>query len=291
MKYRSVISLHGDDRINFLQSIVTNDVEKTKSQHATWAALLSPQGKFLHDFFIFSCNDTLFLTCEKDREDDLISRLERLKLRAKVIIKKEDTLKLFVLWNPDIPNEHILKQIIDNVQNQDSLIFSPDPRLENSGIFIISKQSDLSHFLDNNIFFPTPFMAYEKVRIKSGLPDGSRDMPVEKSFILENGFKELNGIDFNKGCYIGQEVTARMHYRGLIKKRLVPVHIDGPPPLIGSLLNINNKKVGIMMSSVDKYGLALINFKEWSKLKNTDLKFSETVIKPSIQEWMKVENF
>ncbi|MAI05711.1 MAG: hypothetical protein CBC47_00845 [Alphaproteobacteria bacterium TMED87] len=287
--HRSIISLEGDDKINFLQSIVTNDIKKAKNQYAVWAALLSPQGKFLHDFFIFLFKDKLLLTCEKEREDDLLLRLEKLKLRAKVTLKKENTLKLFVLWNPNIPSEEQEKIVIENIKNHTNLIFFPDPRLKNSGMFIISEPNSFKTSFDNNIITSKSYLDYDEFRIKLGIPDGSKDMPVEKSYILENGFKELNGIDFNKGCYIGQEVTARMHYRGLIKKRLVPTYINGSPPPAGSLLTINDKKIGVMMSSVEKNGLALVNLQEWSKLEYLDLKFEKTGIKPLIQEWINKE--
>ena len=99
---------------------------------------------------------------------------------------------------------------------------------------------------------------YERLRIRLGLPDGSRDMLVEKSLLLECGFDELNGIDWQKGCYLGQELTARTRYRGLVKKRLLPVRVEGPLPPPGTPILLDGKEVGEVRSGVDGWALALL---------------------------------
>ncbi|MBM3488744.1 MAG: folate-binding protein, partial [Alphaproteobacteria bacterium] len=100
--------------------------------------------------------------------------------------------------------------------------------------------------------------SYEARRIALGVPDGSRDLVVDKSFVMENGFDELNGIDFDKGCYVGQEVTARMKHRALVRKRLLPVTIDGPPPAPGTPVVQGEAEIGEMRSAADGIGLALL---------------------------------
>src|SRR5260221_3240146 len=99
---------------------------------------------------------------------------------------------------------------------------------------------------------------YDRLRITQGVPDGSRDLPVEKAILLENGFDELNAIDWDKGCYMGQELTARTRYRGLVRKRLMPVTIEGPAPAFGAPLLLGEKEAGEMRSANGELGLALI---------------------------------
>jgi folate-binding protein YgfZ len=99
---------------------------------------------------------------------------------------------------------------------------------------------------------------YDHLRISLGVPDGSRDLPVEKAILLENGFDELNAIDWDKGCYMGQELTARTRYRGLVRKRLMPVAIEGPAPEFGAPLLLGDKEAGEMRSASGDIGLALV---------------------------------
>ena len=103
-----------------------------------------------------------------------------------------------------------------------------------------------------------PLEAYDALRLQLGVPDGSRDLPVEKALLLENGFDELNGVDWKKGCYMGQELTARTKYRALIKKRLFPVRIDGPLPASGTLIFQGDKEVGEVRSGSGQRALALL---------------------------------
>ena len=105
---------------------------------------------------------------------------------------------------------------------------------------------------------PADFAAWDRRRLALGVPDGSRDLVPEKSLLLESGFDELNGIDWQKGCYVGQELTARTKYRGLVKKRLLPVRLDGPTPEPGALIVRDGQEAGEMRSARDGIGLALL---------------------------------
>jgi folate-binding protein YgfZ len=102
------------------------------------------------------------------------------------------------------------------------------------------------------------FAAYDRLRLEAGVPDGSRDLAIEKAILLEAGFDELNGVDWQKGCYIGQELTARTKYRGLIKKRLMPVRIEGAVPPPGTPVMLEGQEAGEMRSTSDGIGLALL---------------------------------
>ena len=133
-----------------------------------------------------------------------------------------------------------------------------DPRLAALGVRCILPRADIRCALEGTGLAEAGFPAYDRLRLELGVPDGSRDLVPEKSILLESGFDELNGVDWQKGCYIGQELTARTKYRGLIKKRLMPVEIDGPAPAPGTIVTADGREVGEMRSSRDGLGLALL---------------------------------
>ncbi|MGY8962323.1 MAG: CAF17-like 4Fe-4S cluster assembly/insertion protein YgfZ, partial [Rhodospirillales bacterium] len=116
--------------------------------------------------------------------------------------------------------------------------------------------------------------------------DGSRDLEVDTALLLENGFEELGGVDFQKGCYIGQELTARTRYRALIKKRLIPVKIDGDAPTPGTLLSVDGKEAGEMKTSAGGHGLALVRLAQWRASADGTLSSGSTILKPEPVPWM-----
>ena len=127
---------------------------------------------------------------------------------------------------------------------------------------------------------------YDRLRLSLGIPDGSRDLVLDKSILLEAGFDELNGVDWNKGCYIGQELTARTRYRGLIKKRLFPVQIEGPAPPPGAIITTDGHEAGEMRSSRDGMGLALLRLEAVES--GQKLTVGETRIAPIRPDWMRL---
>ena len=127
---------------------------------------------------------------------------------------------------------------------------------------------------------------YESRRLDAGVPDGSRDLPVEKAILLENGFDELHGIDWQKGCYMGQELTARTRYRGLVRKRLLPVEIDGPLPAPGTPVMAGDKEAGEMRSGIDGLGLALLRL----EYLDDGLRCGDSRLKPHRPAWANLSN-
>ena len=238
---RTAIAVEGPDRAAFLQGLVSNDVAAAAPGRAVWAALLSPQGKWLADFFIFSDADRLLLDCERAQAPMLVQRLSRYRLRAAVTVAPCAALAVHVAWNgvPAPPAGALL---------------APDPRLPEAGWRLLS---------------PTPLPAtataedWDRHRLSLGLPDGSRDLEADKTVLLEAGFDELNGVSWTKGCYMGQELTARTRYRGLLKRRLVPVSAEAAlPPPGTSVLRADGPEagaeVGTLRSSRDGIGLAVL---------------------------------
>jgi folate-binding protein YgfZ len=199
LENRAVIRLSGADVRKFLQGLVTNDVMKAVPGVGVYAALLTPQGKFMYDMIIMADGDDLLLDVAADRKDELIRRLTMYKLRADVTITDEGDLKVWAVFAGDRAEG----------------IAAPDPRDAALGYRVISAVMPGAA--------PLPQTEYESKRLTLGVPDSSRDMEVEKYFWLETDAERLNGVSFSKGCYVGQELTARMKHRTTLKKRLVAV--------------------------------------------------------------------
>jgi folate-binding protein YgfZ len=242
---RGVLAVGGEDRVKFLQGLVSNDVAKAGPGRALYAALLTPQGKYLHDFFIFECGGEFLLDCERTRLADLMKRLSIYKLRAKVTIAdRSDAFQVAALfgagWRSGIG---LGKQPGDAVVVSGGIV-AVDPRLADAGGRAVVPEPGAEAALAAAGFAKADAEEYDRLRLSLGLPDGSRDLVVEKSVLLESGFDELNGVDWKKGCYMGQELTARTKYRGLVKKRLVPVRFAGPPPAPGTPVMLDGHEAG-----------------------------------------------
>jgi folate-binding protein YgfZ len=231
---RGIIAVTGEDRVSFLQGLVSNDVEQAVPGRAVWAALLTPQGKYLADFFVIADGDRLLLDCEAAQIATLLPRLSRFRLRAKVVLHAMPELQVYVAWGspPSI-----------------DAIVAADPRLPTAGWRVVA---------DTTLPTSARETDWDLHRLDLGLPDGSRDMEIDKTVLLEAGFDELHGVSWSKGCYMGQELTARTKYRGLLKRRLIPVAIHGALPEPGTPVLRDGNEVGTMRSGRDRAGLALL---------------------------------
>lgn len=269
LPHRSLIRISGNDKVAFLQGLVTNDVNKVQEGKALYTALLTPQGKFLHDLFIISYQGDWLIDCEKERAADLIKRLSLYKLRSQVeIINCSQDYKVYAHWGKS-----------QNVPS--SVLVIDDPRLPALGQRIYVNTSE-APFQELSLF-----EKYDAYRLSFGIPDGSRDIPIEKGIILECGLDELHAIDWQKGCYMGQELTARTRYRGLVRKRLLPVKINGvaPPPF--SPVFLNGEEIGEMRTSALSYGLALLRL-ELIRDTLPTLTSEQAVLSPFIPDWMQL---
>ena len=288
LKNRAVLSVSGDDAVSFLQGLVSNDVERVSESRAIWAAFLTPQGKFLHEFMIVERQGRLLLDCEADRRDDLFTRLKRFRMRSKVEIEENDSLAIATAWGEIASGAFELSPDQGTACQIDDGIVFRDPRLADAGLRLIATRDTLQQTLISAEFTESDQATYDAHRIALGLPDGSRDLEVEKALLLENGFDELGGVDFQKGCYVGQELTARTHYRALIKKRLMPVIIDCEAPTSGTALTIDGKDAGEMKSSSGTHGLALIRLATWRSAPDGLIAGGAATLQPDPQPWMKL---
>ncbi len=240
---RAVIEVTGEDRIAFLQGLVSNDVAEAAPSRAVWAAFLTPQGKWLADFLIFAEPDRLLLDCEAERAASLVQRLGRFRLRAKVALAPLPGWGVRAGWG-------------DAAAPGAGLPAAPDPRLPGAGWrALVPPGSDAASIAPD-----ATHEAWDWHRLALGLPDGGRDLEAEQSVLLEAGFDELHGISWTKGCYMGQELTARTKYRGLLKRRLFPVVVEGGLPARGTKVTVgtDGSEIGEMRSGRDGRGLALL---------------------------------
>jgi folate-binding protein YgfZ len=258
---RGVVEVTGADRVAFLQGLVSNDIAAAEPGHSVWAALLTPQGKWLADFFVIPDGERLLLDCVRDQAAMLVTALGRFRLRAKVALR-------------DASADFAVHAAWGGVAPPDGVIASPDPRLPEAGWRILA---------------PAPLAAdadaaaYDRHRLALGLPDAG-DLEAQKSVLLEGGFDELHGISWSKGCYMGQELTARTKYRGLLKKRLFPVEVAGPLPAPGTPVTRDGTEVGEMRSGRDGRGLALLRIEAVEA--GGTLACGEACLTPGIPGWM-----
>jgi folate-binding protein YgfZ len=255
---RGILAVSGPDRRGFLQGLVSNDVDKVGPGQARYAALLTAQGKYLHDFMMIEVGGVIWLDAEGRRLDDLNRRLSIYRLRAKAALDKQPDLAVAAIFGDGALAAAGLSGAPGTARPFGSGVVFVDPRLAALGVRCILPRADIRPALAAAGLAETGFPDYDRLRLELGIPDGSLDLVPEKSILLESGFDELNGVDWQKGCYIGQELTARTKYRGLIKKRLMPVEIDGPAPAPGTILTADGREVGEMRSSRDGLGLALL---------------------------------
>lgn len=227
LKNRGLVRVSGVDARSFLQGLISNDISLLDTRPMIYACLLNPQGKFLHDFFMTEDSGTIKLECEGgERARDLYTRLDKYKLRAAVQVECYETVQVYAGVGDVTPR---------------------DPRHPGMGFRTFDRPA-----LDEQ-----PFETWDKHRIALAVPDGSRDMVVEKTALDEANIDKLHGVSYDKGCYVGQELTARMHHRGLGKKHLRVVRGDmlRDP---GEEIIVNGRLAGEMRSRCGDIGLALL---------------------------------
>ena len=239
---RSVISLGGAESRAFLQGLVSSDMAECTGGKAIYAALLTPQGKILFEFFIVEGgNENFLIDCAADRAADLIKRLSLYKLRAKVAIAPAPELAVAVAWNGG------------NMEAPQGAKFTfADPRLPALGQRLIGARAELEKSLAAN-----ERGDYRAHLLALGVP-ASADLPPDSVFALDAGLEELNGVNFKKGCYVGQEVTSRMKHRATARRRFAIAENEATLPPAGTPLEANGREIGTLATGVGSRALALV---------------------------------
>lgn len=287
LKNRGVLSVSGPDARKFLQGLVSNDVEKVSPERAIHAAFLTAQGKYLFDFMIAEVDGALLLDCEADRLADFQKRLKLYKLRSDVTVENVSAnFTVLAVTGDDTSKTLGLAPEAGAAKAIDGGAVFADPRHAGLGVRAIVGRDTLAAFLKESSLTEGTLDAYDLARIKLGVPDGSRDMQLEKTILLEAGFDELNGVDWKKGCYMGQELTARTKYRGLVKRRLMPVRIlDGEMPAPGTPVMRDDREVGEIRSGAGSMALAMLRINVLEDLEHAVLSAGGSTVLPVKPDW------
>lgn len=260
---RALLAVGGADRRSFLQGLVSNDVTRASAERAIHAAFLTPQGRFVNEFAIVEQDERLLLETEAARLDDLRKRLGMYRLRSKVTLEPVSDWAVVALIGADAPAAVGLPAEAGAATAFLDGIAFVDPRLAALGVRILLPRATLPQLAARG-WPAAPVETYERRRLSLGVPEGGADL--DHALLMENGFDALNGIDWKKGCYIGQEVTARMRYRALTKRRITPVRIDGPTPAPGTPVTLDGAEAGEMKSVQGDRGLALLRLDQLERL-------------------------
>jgi folate-binding protein YgfZ len=239
---RGIVRVSGDDAASFLQGLLTNDVETLAEARARYAGLLTPQGKILFDMIVVRLpgGEGYLLDCAATQAADLAKRLGFYKLRAKVAIADESVERAVVAFWGEAP------------EAPPGAIVVADPRDARLGWRAILPRAAAANFGTDEA------RSYEALRIASVVPKGGVDFAYGDAFPHDANFDRLNGVDFDKGCYVGQEVVSRMKHRGTGRKRVARIALAGDPPPPGTAVLDGELPVGTLGASSGREALALV---------------------------------
>ena len=280
LKDRGIIFINGKDAREFLQNIVTNDINKVSDTSSCFASLLTPQGKYLFDFIIVKHKSGYFLDCEKKQADKLVNRLNIYKLNSSIeILNLSNEFEVAVISKEKFLSLDGAKDIEGNTlkYNNDSVLL--DPRLKNLGGRIIANLEKLTLSIKNLGLKSEDSKEYYIISHRMGVPQIDTAKLQDKVFGLECNFEKFNGIDFKKGCYVGQENTARMKLKNKLRKTLLPISFEGNIPVLSEII-YKEKVVGKILIP-EPYPFALFKTidPEIGELIKGDLLSKETKLK------------
>jgi len=263
--FAKFIEISGEDKADFLQNLISNDIYKCKNDNPIYSCLLSPQGKFLADFFIFLQNDNFFIEIHEKYFESFLAKLKLYKLRSNVNFKLNENINSIILLTKK------------DYEIKDTIIKFNDPRNKNIGKKIYINNKNL---LKINNLDEMHFNKYKEILMKNLVPFAPDDLKENKSLLLENNFQNLNAIDWDKGCYVGQEITARMKYRSLIKKQIYNLELISGKIDIGENIEINNNKIGYVISKINNYILCMLNIELANKMiqNKNKIEISDSII-------------
>ena len=261
---RAILRVSGEDAADWLQSLISNDMEEVSESRSIYAALLSPQGKILFDFFVIDDDNDFLLDCEKDRRDDLIKRLRMYQLRSAVHVAADDDLQVVALFSENaLEGAGLLQDSAGTTRPGFGGTVFVDPRCAALGARLIGRAAPLTDELEAEMISLAGEAHYHERRLMLGISNGSRDLAPDKAFVLESNLEELGGVSFSKGCFIGQEVTARTKHKSTLRKRILPVQLDGALPDPGSSIRAGDSEIGTLLSGQGTRALALIRLDRW----------------------------
>ncbi|XP_053185876.1 putative transferase CAF17 homolog, mitochondrial [Scomber japonicus] len=291
---RTLLKIQGHDTSSFLQGIITNDMEllEEPAQRVMYSHMLNVQGRTLYDIMLYSLKEAdagcgVLLECDSTIKDSILRHLKVYKIRRKVNLTPCPELSVWaVLPQQQNPNNPVNKPKLSSPEK--ALVWETDPRTQEMGWRLV---------LDNKVD-PSDVIAscqkgdteeYHRHRYAIGLPEGVRDLPPGVALPLESNLVYMQGISFSKGCYIGQELTARTHHTGVVRKRLMPVRLSNPVQNLeegAALQTQSGKPAGKHRAGIGELGLSLIRLahsKEELTLKSSDN--TAVTLEVSVPDW------
>jgi tRNA-modifying protein YgfZ len=268
---RAVVRVSGPAASSFLQGLITNDIDKAKPGGAIHAGLLTPQGKILFDFFVVPAGEGFLLETAKAKAAELVQRLGFYRLRAQVEIAEDPAFTVAAAWG-------------EPARLADGAIAYADARLPALGQRILLPAGTSLGNLGCSLTSEDEYHAH---RIALGVPEGGRDYAFGDAFPHEAMFDQLAGVDFNKGCFVGQEVVSRMEHRGTARKRIVGVEGEGLLPPSGTDITAGGTSIGTLGSVSGSSGLALLRLDraEEAKAAGHPLRAGEVTVGLRIPAW------
>lgn len=228
---RSLVDVSGPDARSFLQGLITCDMEKVSPHAAGFGALLTPQGKIITDFLIYEQSDGFLLDVPRAQLADLLKRLTLYKLRAKVSVSERADLCVVAMWDEVVAGT------------------VADPRSDQLGSRLVVARDQAAS---------TDMQAYEARRIEAGIPKGGVDFTYGDAFPHDVNMDLINGVDFRKGCYVGQEVVSRVQHRSTARRRILKLSFDGAAPAPGTPVMAGEIEIGVVGSSVGPVALVSV---------------------------------
>ena len=282
---RSILYVSGDDCYEFLQNLVSNDLSKVKDDNSCFASLLTPQGKFLFEFIIIKHKSGYFIDCEKSQSEELFKQLKLYKLRSKVdlmnlsneFVVAAFSLKKFLEFND-------AKQVLGHTikYREDPILL--DPRNQELGARLIINLEKLYLSLKKLKLKSSDTSEYYTLSHKLGIVPLGLNKLQNKLFGVECNYEELNGIDYKKGCFVGQENTARIKHKNKLSKRLFSLELIDGSVKENDIINFEGKEIGKILID-GNYPFGLIKFKELN-LDTTKLNTESGSLKINKPNWI-----
>ena len=284
---KGFISIKGEDSIDFIQNIISNNIKNVTDNNCIFSSLLTPQGKFLFEFIILKIKNNFLIECNDELIKELSNKLSNYKLRSKVEIKIEDNLISIDIPFVKFKNLNINKL---NVINYKNYIIFEDPRIKNTLARAIIEKSKIKEFLsDLEIELSDEKYLLEKKLFNLGIPSKDIIKLQNEIFSLEANFLELNGIDQKKGCYIGQENTARMYLKNKVNKRLFALQIIKGKVEKGQKITLGDQEIGkVLIDDLFPFALIKINKDNKNSIVNKELKTNTAFVKINVPNWMAI---
>ena len=288
LKDRAILYVNGQDARDFLQNLISNDINKVRDNSSCFASLLTPQGKFLYEFIVVKHKSGFFIDCEKSQSEEILKQLNLYKIRSKV--------EILNLSNEFVVASFGYEKYLSIDYSKDILGFTMryredpivlDPRNKNLGARLIINLEKLYLSLKKLGLKDDKIEDYYYQSHKLGIVPKNLNKLKNKLFGIECNFEELNGIDFKKGCYVGQENTARIKLKNKLSKRLLPVEIIEGKLDEDEIVYCNNIEIGKILIN-EEYPFALIKFSNENFNKDLTLKSKNGSFKILIPEWLKI---